>query len=108
MVPISEEQAVYTHRRQHLNKILVSIYQTGRHHTTDVSNLYSHCLISEDAMRCDYVSLGRLFLTTERNLAPSKQELLAQQHTVACLKTCIFSNTAVRTSNLGHRELVGF
>jgi len=99
MAPISDEQAVYTCRRQHLNKILMSIYQTARHHTTDVSNLHSHFLISEDVTRCDYVSLGRLFLTNERILAPSKWELLAHQHTVTCLKTCIFSNTTVRTLN---------
>jgi len=57
---------------------------------------------------CDYVSLGRLFLTTERILVPSKRELLAHHHIVTCLKTCIFSKNAVRISNLVHRELVGF
>lgn len=108
MAPISDEQAVYTRRRQHLNKILMSIYQTARHHTTDVSNLHSHFLISEDVTRCDYVSLGRLFLTNERILVPSKRELLAHQHTVTYLTTCIFSNTTVTTSHLMHRELIGF
>jgi hypothetical protein len=69
---------------------------------------HSHCLIYEDAAGCDNVSLGRLFLKIERILVPSKPELFAHQHVVTCLKTCIFSNCTVRTSNLTHRKLAAF
>jgi hypothetical protein len=54
------------------------------------------------------MSLGKLFLTSQRILVASKQELFAQLHTVTSHTTCILSSTAVRTSNLTHWELVRF